>query len=314
MHIITRRKFILAGAGSMLIPAVARAQGESAVLGVIADLHHGLAPDALERLEEFMTAVGQRKPDAIIQLGDFNYATPESEPCMELWNSFSGPRFHVLGNHDMDFETKEAVVENWGMPHRYYDFEIGGFHVVVLDRNNLKTDEGFVPYSKANFYVGARQRAYADPEQLEWLKGVLKASSKPVVVFAHQGLGHPRSTALSNRPIEQVFEAHNEQAGWTQVVACLCGHHHIDRHIKKQGIDYLWINSASYYWVGSEYGSMAFYQGPLFTFMTLDGGRSMTIESSATEWAAPSPQERGFPGAGELTTFIEERQFTFGSR
>ena len=33
-------------------------------------------------------------------------------------------------------------------------FVRGGFRFVVLDRNNLRTDEGDVPYAKGNYFVG----------------------------------------------------------------------------------------------------------------------------------------------------------------
>ncbi len=166
-------------------------QLDSVCLGVIADLHHGLAPRAMERLDVFMQAVAKRKPDAILQLGDFNFGTKESDECLDLWNSYTGPRYHVLGNHDMDFMSKDVIVQKWGMPAPYYSFDFDPYHVVVLDRNNLKIDEGYTPYSEANFYVDASLRGYADDTQLAWLYDDLAKSSLPTVVFVHQGLALP---------------------------------------------------------------------------------------------------------------------------
>ena len=305
---MTRRRLLQIGVSSLALP-VSRmsARADSVCFGVIADLHHGLAPTAMERLDTFMGSVKARKPDAILQLGDFNYGTTESEECLELWRTFDGPRYHVLGNHDMDFVSKDTIVQKWNMPGRYYSFDIGSYHVVVLDRNNLRTGEGFTPYSEANFYVDASRRGYADTAQLEWLRADLAASTLPTVVFAHQGLGRPTSMPEAARAIEVVLEEHNRSESGGKVVACFCGHHHIDRYSRKNGIQYVWINSASYYWVGAEYGSMAPYTRALFTFLTFHSNGVIEIEASQTDWEAPSPMERNYPGASELTPYIQAR-------
>ena len=306
---ISRRKLLQIGASSLFLPA-SRVLGraDSTCLGVIADLHHGLAPRAMERLDTFMQAVHARKPDAILQLGDFNFGTTESDECLDLWRTFDGPRFHVLGNHDMDFATKDAIVKKWQMPGRYYSFDFGAFHVVVLDRNNLKTDDGYTPYSEANFYVDASLRGYADSAQLAWLRADLAATNLPVIIFVHQGLGRPTSMAKASHAIEAVLEEHNQQSEGSKVVACFCGHHHIDRYARKNGIHYVWINSASYYWVGEEYGRMAPYSRALYTFLTFHSDGLIEIEASHADWESPSPMERNFPRAEELTPFIEARR------
>jgi hypothetical protein len=262
----------------------------------------------MERLETFMQAVAERRPDAILQLGDFNFGTKESEECLDLWNSFVGPGYHVLGNHDMDFVSKDAIVRKWGMPGPYYSFDFGPYHVVVLDRNNLKAEEGYTPYGEANFYVEASLRGYADDAQLTWLRDDLAKSTLPVVVFVHQGLGLPTSMPEASSAIEAVLEEHNSKVADSKVVACFCGHHHIDRYTRKNDIHYLWINSASYYWVGAEYGRMAPYTRALYTFITFRSDGHMEIEACHADWVAPSPADRGFPGAGELTPFISARR------
>ncbi|MDE2732185.1 MAG: metallophosphoesterase [Bacteroidota bacterium] len=314
-HTLSRRTLLQLGIGGLFMPIRHWLNHrESVCLGVIADLHHGLEPRATERLEEFMQAVRERKPDAIIQLGDFNYGPGRGEECMELWRTFKGPRYHVLGNHDMDFATKEAMVSNWQMPSPYYSFDLGGYHAVVLDRNNLKADDGFTPYSESNFYVDASLRGYADDQQLSWLREDLAAATLPVIIFVHQGLGMPTSMSEASRAIEEVLEEHNRRGEGPPVVACFCGHHHIDRYTRKNGIHYLWINSASYYWVGADYGRMAHYSRALYTFMTLRADGMLEVEASHAEWESPTPAERNYPRADELTPFIRARRLqTAGS-
>lgn len=179
--------------------------------------------------------------------------------------------------------------------------------MVVLDRNNLKSDEGYTPYDKANFYVDASLRGYADDTQLDWLRNDLTESSLPSVLFVHQGLGLPTSMPEASSAIEAVLEEHNSNVVNNKVVACFCGHHHIDRHMRKNDIHYLWINSASYYWVGEEYGRMAPYTHALYTFITFRSDGLIEVEACHADWVSPSPTDRGFPGAGELTPFISAR-------
>ena len=284
-------------------------------MGLIADLHYGLAPDALQRLDDFMQAVDIRKPDVLLQLGDFNFGTPEAGECMRLWQQFDGPTYHVLGNHDMDFESKEKMVDFWEMPAPYYSFDRAGYHFVVLDRNSLKTPDGYVPYEKANFYVDASMRAFAEPEQLEWLRHDLANTSLPTIVFVHQGLGMSElgpNARLSARPIEKILANTRDANGRPKVFACFCGHHHLDRYRFKDGIHYVWVNSASYYWVGEKYGRMAFYKDPLFSFLTFYENGVIEIEGSMSSWTEPSPMSLGFPDAGRLNTFISDRRLGFG--
>ncbi len=277
-------------------------------IGLIADLHFGLAPDALGRLRRFMAAVEEKRPDCILQLGDFNYGV-DSQECMREWCQFNGPRYHVLGNHDMDKATKTEMVNRWEMPGSYYSWDYKGWHLVVIDRNHLwDGDKSFVDYADANFYVDSHLRGYASPDQLEWLADDLEKTSLPTVVFSHQGLGMDtrREPSSAAGMIESILESANEK-GQRKVRACFCGHHHIDRYNFRQGIHYVWVNSASYYWVGEEFGRMAAYTDPLFTFLTFCSDGQIEVEARTSDWAEPTPRERGFPNWEQLNTVIRHR-------
>ncbi len=316
-HQISRRRFLQLAGSTFLLPSVGFAlpQGDSSrealTMGVIADLHHGLAPDAMSRLEVFMDAVAQLKPDAILNLGDFNYGTPQALECKILWEEFRGRKYHVLGNHDLDKTTKKRVMNSWSMKERYYSFDLGGFHFIVLDRNNLKTPKGYVPYAEDNYnQFDEKFRDYADPKQLEWLEADLKKAQLPVVVFVHQGLGvQPQSEARGQ--IEGIFQKANSD-GKSKVIACFCGHQHVDRYAFKHGLHYVWLNSASYVWVGPEYGNLASYKDSLFSFIKFHENGLIEIEGRKSDWKSPSPQERGFPQAKTLTPYISDRQLKFG--
>ncbi|MFK7844572.1 MAG: metallophosphoesterase [Rhodothermales bacterium] len=313
MQPFSRRTFLSLTGSLVLLRNTSLALPAEPVLqmGVIADLHHGLATDAMTRLERFMYAVDKQKPDCLLQLGDFNFGKPDSDECMQLWRQFQGPKFHVLGNHDMDFYSKAHMMDYWRMPAPYYSFDLEGFHFIILDRNSIKTDDGYIPYEKANFYVDAATRGFAEPAQLEWLKADLEATQLPTVVFVHQGLAMDdleQDERISADPIEAILAQARDAKGQTKVVACFCGHHHLDRYIKKDGIHYVWLNSASYYWVGDAYGRMAYYEDALFSFLSFYADGSITLEGRSTEWTAPSPAALQFPDAKKLNTFISDRQ------
>lgn len=297
--------------------ATVSTEGKTIKLALLADLHYGLAPDALERLDTFMGAVDAKKPDLMFQLGDFHYGV-DAEPCIRLWDQFVGPKYHVLGNHDMDKVTKDRMVEVLGMPSAYYSFVFEGWHFIVVDRNHLRTPDGkYIDYAKANFYVDRELRGFADPEQLEWLKEELTKNELPTLVFSHQGLGMETAekAGLQNSQlgaaaaIEAVLGDAN-RSGRRKVRACFCGHHHIDRYNKRDGIHYLWINSASYHWVGEAYGRMAAYRDPLFAFASLHADGSIDVEGRKTDWVAPTPEDREFPNHEQLNTLIANRSLS----
>lgn len=313
------RRTLLRGAGAALVlpftPSLARSTRGPWRAGFIADLHHGLEPTAQKRIEAFVEAATERRVNAIVQLGDFNFGTAENALCMQTWNSFEGEKQHVLGNHDMDKVTKPEVMDFWGMAARYSSFDRGGFHFVILDRNHLRTEDGDVPYAKGNYFAHPGARGHADREQLEWLKTDLEATKLPTVVLVHQGVGMVDDLPESDprAEIEGILH-HANRDGRARVVACFCGHEHLDRYRQKDGVHYVWMNSASYYWVGSKYGRMAPYADPLFAFVTFDPNGAITIEGRASSFTSPTPAERGFPRADEVSASISDRSLCLPER
>ncbi len=83
---------------------------------------------------------------------------------MTEWNRFSGPKYHVIGNHDMDVCDKQTIMAMWGMETRYYSFDTGEYHFVVMDRNFLRGADGvLVDYNTSNWGpVAAPGRSFTD--------------------------------------------------------------------------------------------------------------------------------------------------------
>jgi len=275
--------------------------------GIVADVHKDLMPDANERLEKFISEAGDRNVDFIIQLGDFCMAEEGNKTFMNIWETFNGPRYHVLGNHDMDRHSKSEMLDFWGMPKTYYSYDFHGFHFVVLDANFLFEDGKFIAYDKANFYVDSSLRTYIDDMQIAWFKADLEATILPTLVFSHQSLWHYQWGVKNRLSLQRIMEANKEK-----VICCMNGHNHIDFHHHQNGIDYIEINSMSYQWMGDKYknterypkalyksykwlANLATYKDPLYAFATLDPKGEMTIEGVKSEWVEPSPFDLGMP-------------------
>ena len=62
--------------------------------------------------------------------------------------------------------------------------------------------------------------------------------------------------------------------------------------------------------VGAEYGRMAAYTDPLFTFLTFRSSGEIEIEASASDWAEPTPRTRGYPDWDKLNTLIRHRELS----
>src|SRR5690625_4653929 len=83
--------------------------------GVCTDIHQDLYPNVPRRLKKFVDEMQERNADFIIQLGDFCMPYSRNQEIIDIFNQFSNPKLHVLGNHDAEkIFTREEVVEFWG--------------------------------------------------------------------------------------------------------------------------------------------------------------------------------------------------------
>lgn len=143
--------------------------------GVIADVHVGYCLEAPINLQSFVDAMNAQNVDFIISLGDFTLPGPRAN-AMNIWRSSTMPRYHVLGNHEMDGSTKNAARKALDMPANYYTFDGGVIKGIVLDGNVRDQYRG-------GYYASEMGR-----EQVQWLDNQLAITSedKPTVLFIHQ--------------------------------------------------------------------------------------------------------------------------------
>lgn len=276
--------------------------------GIITDIHNDIMHDGESRLDVFLKASEEEEVDFIIQLGDFCMVKESNKKFVELWNSSKIEKHHALGNHDMDNCTKEEFMQFVGMSQRYYSFEKGDYKFIILDPNNIYSDDKYTHYANGNYYIDLKKRAHVDPEQLEWLKKELNNSDKQCILFSHQSL----ERCVQNRAeIQQILENTNKTSGYNKVIAAFSGHDHTSYKKEINGINYIQINSSSNQWVGNEYAckerfsdeinekhpSLKFtipYKDSLYALVEVNK-RRIAIDGVKSEFIAPTPEDLNIP-------------------
>ena len=267
--------------------------------GIIADVHKDIIHDADRRLEIFVNAMIAARADFIIQLGDFCIPKPENRAFLDIFRRYDlGPRYHVLGNHDMDGGyRREQAVAYYDMPHRYYAFEHAGIHFVVLDGNDRP------PNHKSGY------PRYIAPDQLAWLRTELTQSDKPVILFCHQSLENEHGI-VNGAEVRNVLEEANRLSGRRKVLASFSGHHHRDYVRQINNIVYPQINSAAYFWVGGNFQHVRYsaeidkafpyikytvpYREPIFAIVEIDLNKGfLRIKGRESEFVGPAPWDLG---------------------
>lgn len=283
--------------------------------GICADIHKDIMHDSDARLSEFIQEASKKDLDFIIELGDFCRPYDYNLGFLEIWNSYPGDKYHVIGNHEMDGGfSREQVVEYFGSPAKYYSFDKNGYHFIVLDGNDLNPSPDKAPgYAR---FIGE--------EQKNWLVNDLKSTKYPVILFSHQTL---EGEGIENRQeIRNILEKENVRAGYKKVIACFSGHHHTDYVTTINGIHYIQINSMSYQWVGEEYQKIRYskeidskypwikytipYKDPLYAFVGINE-KDIVIKGKKSSYVGPGPKELGMPESPEnekTTPMISNRK------
>ena len=270
-------------------------QTENLRLGLITDFHRDAIHDSDLRLQTFLEEMNRVEVHAKIQLGDFAIPKPANTSFIASFNQGNIPAYHVLGNHDMDEGySKEQAVQAFGMPSAYYAQVIQGIRILVLDGNELGSQTTKGGYAS---YIGKVQQ--------DWLNQQLADSNEPVMIISHQPIAgiYTIDNAVE---IQNLLSAHA-----SKIILAINGHAHVDQFLKVDGVSYLHLNSASYYWVGEKhrhlsldakthaaYPSLAFtcpYAAVLFGVLTLDWkAKKLTLKGRKSSWIGPSPLELGY--------------------
>lgn len=305
--------------------AACQKETKPVTFAVVSDLHQDIAHDAEERLSTFLRAANDNQVDFIIELGDFCMPKEENKPFLKRWQDYAGEKYMLLGNHDMDNCSKEEVMQFIGMNNRYYSFDKGDFHFVILDPNNIYDGEKYIPYENGNYFGYGEKVSYVDPEQVEWLKKDLQSTDKRCIIFSHQSF---ECSSQNREEIRKIFEDENLRAGYKKVAVAFSGHDHTNYMKEINGIAYIQINSASNQWVGEKYAcperfsdeinqkrpALKYtlpYKDALYGIVTLTGD-GMQLKGVKSEFIAPGPEELGITDRPQpLVPWIEDLQLTF---
>jgi len=240
---------------TVLAVAVAAADVEDAVrFGLIADLHAHDTDSPLEgkwmthteeRLAAFTAAMNAWDPDFVIDLGDFvnGWVVLGADPgdparipeilgwADGLYAAFDGPRYHVIGNHDVYNLDKEQYRSILGIESTYYSFDVGAYHFVVLDVQ-FAEDGSDLAYT----YTGVA--GFVPEREMDWLRADLAASDRPTIVFVHQMLDayieEWGRALVANQPEIQAVLAEDGD-----VIAVFQGHDHDNGYNEIDGIHYV---------------------------------------------------------------------------
>ena len=237
--------------------ALAQEQADSAVLrvGIFADLHahdtdspgeEKVMTNYRERLQAFVDAMNAWPADLVIELGDFvngkfvlgaELGEPERiigilDDAESVYAQFEGPRYYVLGNHEVYDLSKEEFLGYTAADVTYLSFDAGAYHFVILDAQYSKTG---ADYGHMGWVV---QGTIPDVE-LEWLRQDLAATDRPTIICIHQPLdvdfallaGGPEVS--NNKAVQAVLR----DAG--VVIAVFQGHSHENAYNLIDGIHYV---------------------------------------------------------------------------
>ena len=202
---------------------------------------------SLQKMEEFVETMNKAEVDFAIHLGDFKDESPDKEEentlrylreIEKVYAKFEGPRYHCVGNHDVDSINKDlflANIQNTGIPstHSYYSFDYQDFHFVVLDANFNK--EGI-----DHFYKNGAdwQDTQLSRKQINWLKSDLGSTDAPTIIFCHHPLFEYRRDGYTfhvndYQEIQTILQSHGK------VIAVFQGHVHEEKYEMIGGIHYI---------------------------------------------------------------------------
>ena len=252
---MTRHRLPLAAAvlpAALAVSLPAYAQAPLLRFGVVTDIHYADTDaagarsyrESDDKLAECVQVLNAKGAAFLVELGDFkdqDKAPDEArtlkylEAIESVFAGFTGPRYHVLGNHDMDSLSKTqflAAAPNTGIvPNAArYSFLSGGVRFLVLDANHKGDgsdyDHGNFDWTDANI----------DAPQVAWLANTLRASAEPVIVLVHQQLDGTGDYYVKNAA---EVRAVLEKSG--RVIAVLQGHRHEGAFNTINGIPYFTV-------------------------------------------------------------------------
>lgn len=224
-------------------------------VGVFTDLHAHDTNNPIERLvmvnykerlRACIDAMNAWPADLMMQLGDYvngrfvigaAFGDPARIPGIledaeSIYAKFSGLRYHVIGNHDVQDLSKGEFLERVPMTATYYSFDAGANHFVVLDAQYNRKGEDC---SRVFYVVQGNIPSF----QLDWLEEDLAATDQPTIICVHQRLDVEYDFRSGGPEIYNAEEVRAllEESG--KVIAVFQGHDHDGAYSQIDGIHYV---------------------------------------------------------------------------
>ncbi len=224
-------------------------------IGIVTDVHvhdtnspneHKVMTNYEPRLQAFVAAMTAWPADIVVSLGDLvngvfvmgaDLGDPARVPALldravGILRGFPGPIGYVLGNHDVYNLTKVQFLTATGSPAAYRSFDVGAYHVVILDAQFNKAGQD---YENVSWMV----QGTIPPAELEWLRADLAATQRPTIVCVHQPLSAAFELLAGGPPVSNAPEVRAVLAASGRVIAVFQGHTHDSAHAVIDGIDYV---------------------------------------------------------------------------
>ncbi len=220
-------------------------------IAVINDIHNGQdlgtkkGSAAPKLLAEFVTFVEKKNPKRVLELGDrVNHIDHDTDyksmkQVSELFSKISIPKVHLMGNHDVDYLTKEENEKLVGCS---------------FDSHTENVDEFTFIYWNADTHLNQKNGFDLKEEDFLWLEEGLKDATYPTVIFSHVPLDNGSMNGNfyfnekaypkhGNYPPAQGERAREiiERSG--KVVLCVNGHAHWNAYSCIDGIHYVTLPS-----------------------------------------------------------------------
>jgi len=224
---------------------------ETLNLALVTDIHHGpssyskVGDVALSLLNEFVEDVNTNGADLVIDLGDrINDANKESDFKLEqeviaVFNKLNVAHVHLLGNHDLEFLSREDNAKALAVSVAHQSLDIKGYHLVFWQPD-------------ADFQAGF----CATQEQLEWLEQDLASTNLPTLIFSHAPfsgasmVGHFyfQNSSADKYSYRNASDIRNIIRKHGHVIACISGHVHWNTLHTVNGVHYLTLQSLTESW------------------------------------------------------------------
>ena len=210
--------------------------------GVLSDIHYSdkdtlgnrYYRDSDEKLSCSVGVLNSYDLDFVIECGDYidhlsgtvSQAQTDLAIIEDVYETFSGTRYYVFGNHDLDVLDKEGFISGTAMSDAYYSFEVNNVYFIVLD-TCFNSDSDDDPYSEGNYDWKV---SYVPPNERTWLQNELdSAGTKDVIIFSHHrltdegggyGIKNPDAVmSIINSysgDIRMIFNGHYHQNFWRE--------------------------------------------------------------------------------------------------